>query len=62
VVIRAEEDSEVHCQRDVSRLLSDKIILVTRARIAETYTPRAANPRDRSIALSLSHIEVEKVR
>jgi hypothetical protein len=60
VVIKAEEDSEVQYQRDDGRLVSDSMKLVTRARIAETDTPRAANPPDRTIANGLSHIGVEK--
>ena len=60
MVIKVEEDSEVQYQRDNVRLLSDRRLDVTRARIAETDTPRAANPPDRTIAHRLPHIGVEK--
>jgi hypothetical protein len=60
VVIKPEEDSEVQYQRDDGRLVSDSMKLVTRATIAETDTPRAANPPDRTIVHSLLHIEVER--
>jgi hypothetical protein len=60
VVIKPEEDSEVQYQRDDGRLVSDSMKLVTRARIAEIDTPRAANPPDRTIAHSLPHIGIEE--
>jgi hypothetical protein len=60
VVIQADEDSEVQYQRDDGRLVSDSMKLVTRARITETDTPRAANPPDRIIAHRLPHIGEEK--
>jgi hypothetical protein len=59
VVIKPEEDSEVQYQRDNGRLVSDSMKLVTRATIAETDIPRAANSPDRTIVHSLLHIEVE---
>lgn len=60
MVIQADEDSEVQYQRDDGRLVSDSMKLVTRARITETDTPRAANPPDRIIAHRLPHIGEEK--